>query len=58
MIDEKEQLSDYRVVLSCIGRQLEKYGMIEALERLEQLDDALLQAIVESVPRATPVTIN
>ena len=58
MTDEREQLSDYRVVLSCIGRQLEKYGMIEALERLELLDDALLRAIVERAPLMAPITIN
>lgn len=58
MIDENEELSDYRVVLSCIRNRLEKYGMNEALERLERLDDALLRAIVERLESAGPVTIN
>ena len=42
----EEELSDYRVLLACMRKRLENYGMADALERLEQLDNALLQAIV------------
>lgn len=48
--DSREELSDYREVLDCMRRRLEKYGMIEALEPLERLDDALLRAIIERLP--------
>lgn len=47
MIDEEEELSDYRVVLSCIRKRLERYGMTEALERLERLDDAIVRAMTD-----------
>ena len=47
MIEEEEELSDYRVVLSCIRKRLARYGMTEALERLERLDDAIVKAIVD-----------
>jgi len=49
-IDTDEELSDYRVVLSCIRKRLERYGMVEALESLERLDTQLLQAIVDRLP--------
>jgi hypothetical protein len=42
----EEELSDYRVLLACIRKRLEGYCMAEALERLEELDNALLEAIV------------
>lgn len=47
MIEEEEELSDYRVVLSCIRKRLARYGMTEALERLERLDDAIVKAIMD-----------
>lgn len=55
--DSREELSDYREVLDCMRRRLEKYGMVEALEPLERLDDALLRAIVERLP-AISLTLN
>lgn len=54
----EEELSDYRVLLACIRKRLINYGMADALERLEQLDNALLQAIVENQPIERPPTIN
>ena len=54
----EEELSDYRVLLACMRKRLEGYGMADALERLEQLDNALLQAIVENQPIELPPTIN
>jgi len=56
--DNQEELSDYRVLLSCMRKRLEGYGMLEALERLEKLDDAILQAIVGSIPSPGAPTIN
>jgi hypothetical protein len=49
--DHAEELSDYRVLLACIRKRLESYGMIDALQSLEQLDHAILQAIVEQEPQ-------
>jgi hypothetical protein len=54
----EEELSDYRVLLACMRKRLEGYGMADALERLEQRDNALLQAIVENQPIERPPTIN
>ena len=45
--DNREDLSDYRVLLSCMRSRFVRYGLIDALERLERLDDAILRAIVE-----------
>ncbi len=50
MDDHAEELSDYRVLLACIRKRLKSYGMIDALQSLEQLDHAILQAIVEQEP--------
>ncbi len=58
MFDESEELSDYRVVLSCIRKRLERYGMTDALERLKRLDDALHQAIIDRGPRPPSHTLN
>ncbi len=54
----EEELSDYRVLLACMRRRLEGYGMANALQRLEELDNALLQAIVENHPIERLPTIN
>jgi hypothetical protein len=54
----EEELSDYRVLLACMRRRLEGYGMADALRRLEALDNALLQAIAENQPIDRPPTIN
>jgi hypothetical protein len=54
----EEELSDYRVLLACIRKRLEGYGMAEALERLEELDNALVEAIVEGKLFERPPTIN
>jgi hypothetical protein len=54
----EEELSDYRVLLACMRKRLEGYGMADALERLEELDNALLVAIVEGQPLERPPTIN
>jgi len=58
MLDEEEELSDYRIVLSCIRKRFERYGMTDALERLERLDDAILQAIMERGPRPLSTALN
>jgi len=58
MIEPDEELADYREVLSCIGRRLERYGLTEALERLESLDHAILQAIMDRVPGPISTAIN
>jgi hypothetical protein len=47
LCDTEEELSDYRVLLSCMRKRLEGYGMTDALERLERLDAAIFQAILE-----------
>ncbi len=49
-LDHKEELSDYRIWLDCIRDRLVSFGMIDALERLERLDDAILQAILDLAP--------
>ncbi len=54
--DTEEELSDYRVVLSCMRRRLEGYGMTDALRRLEMLDDAILEAIRQK--QSAPRTLN
>jgi hypothetical protein len=48
--DREDELSDYRIWLSCIRERLVDLGMPEALELLERLDDAILQAIIDRVP--------
>lgn len=58
MVDPDEELSDYREVLSCIRKRLERYGLTEALERLESLDDAILQAILDKVAPPIGTLIN
>ncbi len=58
MIDEEEELSDYRVVLSCIRKRLVRYGMTEALERLERLDDAIVKAITDRGMRPVSTLLN
>jgi hypothetical protein len=58
MSESEEELSDYRVVLSCIRKRLQGYGLKEALERLERLDDAILQAILDGAEPPTEPTIN
>ena len=47
MNDDTEELSDYRILLACIRRRLKTHGLTEALDNLERLDRAILQAIVE-----------
>jgi hypothetical protein len=54
----EEELSDYRILLACIRKRLEGYGMAKALQRLEALDNALLQAIIENQPIERLPTIN
>jgi hypothetical protein len=54
----EEELSDYRVLLACMRKRLEGYGMADALERLEELDNALLEAIIEGAPFERPPTVN
>lgn len=44
-----DDLSDYRVLLSCMRKRFEGYGMLEALDRLERLDDAILEAILDGL---------
>jgi hypothetical protein len=46
----EEELSDYRLVLSCMRKRFEGYGMLDALDRLEKLDAAIFQAILDRVP--------
>ncbi len=53
-LDHKEELSDYRIWLDCIRDRLVSFGMIDALERLERLDDAILQAILDLAPPPRP----
>ncbi len=55
MDDHAEELSDYRVLLACIRKRLESYGLIDALQSLEQLDHAILQAIVEQEPEGRTI---
>ena len=47
MNNDTEELSDYRILLGCIRRRLKIHGLTEALDSLERLDRAILQAIVE-----------
>jgi hypothetical protein len=53
----EEELSDYRVVLSCMRKRLRECGMTLALQRLDELDRALQEAIAEG-RMAPPPTIN
>ena len=55
MDDHAEELADYRVLLGCIRKRLESYGMIDALQSLEQLDYAILRAIVEQEPEGRTI---
>jgi hypothetical protein len=50
-ITTEEELSDYRLVLTCMRKRFETYGMIEALDRLEKLDATLSREIAERRPR-------
>jgi hypothetical protein len=50
-ITSEEELSDYRLVLTCMRKRFETYGMLEALDRLEKLDGAISQAITDRRPR-------
>ncbi len=54
----EEELSDYRVVLSCMRKRFEGYGMLDALERLEKLDAAIFQAILDRLPPPIMRTVN
>ena len=54
----EEELTDYRVVLSCMRRRFEGYGMLDALERLEKLDAAIFQAILDRLPPLSLRSIN
>lgn len=57
--DKREDLSDYRVLLSCMRDRFVSYGLIDALERLERLDDAILKAILEpDAPAAGRAALN
>jgi hypothetical protein len=47
----EEELSDYREVLSCMRRRFEARGMFDAMDLVEQLDDAISQAITDRRPR-------
>ena len=55
MDDHADELSDYRILLACLRKRLESYGMMDALRSLEQLDNAILQAIVEQEPEARTI---
>jgi len=48
----EEEISDYRVVLSCMRKRFEAHGMFDAMDLVEQLDDAISQAITERRPRS------
>jgi hypothetical protein len=48
-IGPEDGLSDSRVWLGCIRNRLVDFGLTDALEQLERLDDAILQAILEHV---------
>jgi hypothetical protein len=39
-------------------KRLEGYGMMEALDRLEQLDDAILEAIMDRIQPPLTSAIN
>ncbi|MEI9929435.1 MAG: hypothetical protein WDM89_02405 [Rhizomicrobium sp.] len=54
----EEELSDYREVLSCMRKRFEGYGLLKALERLERLDAAIFEAILEGLPPVSTRTIN
>lgn len=47
----KEEISDYRVVLSCMRKRFEAYGMLDAMDLVEQLDDAIAQAVADRRPQ-------
>jgi len=47
----EEEISDYRVVLSCMRKRFEAHGMHDAADLVEQLDDAISQAIANRRPR-------
>jgi hypothetical protein len=54
----EEELGDYRLVLSCMRKRFEGYGMLEALERLERLDAAIFDAILDRLPLPSAHTVN
>lgn len=47
----EEEISDYRVVLSCMRKRFETHGMFDAADLVEQLDNAISQAIANRRPR-------
>jgi len=47
----EEELSDYRILLSCMRRRLEARAMTEALDLVDQLDDAISRGISTERPR-------
>lgn len=51
VITTEEELSDYRLVLTCMRKRFEAYGMLEALDRLEKLDATLSREITDRRPR-------
>ena len=54
----EDGLSDSRIWLGCIRNRLVDFGLTDALEQLERLDDAILQAILERVPPEVSRTVN
>jgi hypothetical protein len=46
-MDDEEELSDYRILLGCIRKRLKTRGLADAVESLERLDHAILEAILE-----------
>jgi hypothetical protein len=44
---DDEELSDYRILLGCIRKRLKTRGLADAVESLERLDHAILEAILE-----------
>ncbi|HWA90340.1 MAG TPA: hypothetical protein VG889_09915 [Rhizomicrobium sp.] len=56
--EQDDLLSDTRVWLGAIRNRLVNFGLTDALERLERLDDAILQAIIDRVKPETPLTLH
>ena len=52
-LSTEEELSDYRLFLSCMRKRFEAYGMLEALDRLDKLDTALSREIADRRPRVS-----
>jgi hypothetical protein len=44
---DDEELSDYRILLGCIRKRLKTRGLADAVESLERLDHAILEAMLE-----------